>query len=64
MVETKNKVDLLKLLVELGRGPPHLKGLKKYLFTFILNIYLDPDKSFHEMTEVIPSYPQTIFDES
>jgi hypothetical protein len=40
MVETKNKADLLKLLVELGRGPSHLEGLNinliySYFWIFI-----------------------------
>ncbi|CAF3253490.1 unnamed protein product [Rotaria sp. Silwood2] len=36
MIETKNKGNLIKLLVEMGRGPPHLQ---------------DPDKSFVHMTD-------------
>ncbi|CAF1575444.1 unnamed protein product [Rotaria sp. Silwood1] len=36
MIETENKGYLIKLLVEMGRGPPHLQ---------------DPDKSFVHMTD-------------
>ncbi|UJR19610.1 hypothetical protein I4U23_022744 [Adineta vaga] len=36
MIETKNKGNFLKLLIEMGRGPPHLK---------------DPDIPYDEMTD-------------
>jgi hypothetical protein len=31
MIDTKKKGDLLKLMVQMGRGPPHLKGLFEYI---------------------------------
>ena len=26
MIETRNKGDLIKLLIEMSRGPPHIQG--------------------------------------
>lgn len=52
MIETRNQGDLIKLLIEMARGPPHIEGLCKneYLF-FFWNKLLDVDKSFTVMTD-------------
>ncbi len=31
MIETNNKKSFLRFLVEMGRGPPHLKGFFHFL---------------------------------
>ena len=32
MIETTNKGDLIKLLIEMGRGAPHVAGLNEFFF--------------------------------
>jgi hypothetical protein len=52
MIDTKKKANLLELMVQMGRGPPHLKGFIKFLKIISSSIlFLDPDKPFREMTD-------------
>jgi hypothetical protein len=31
MIDTKKKENFIKLLIQMGRGPPHLKGLIQFI---------------------------------
>ncbi|CAF3741025.1 unnamed protein product [Rotaria sp. Silwood1] len=51
MIETNNKRYLIKLLVEVGRGPPHLPDLLFILYKIYIYKSVDPDKSFADMND-------------
>jgi len=41
MIDTKNKGDLIQLMVQMGRGPVHLKSQKKIIYFFVyVKIYI------------------------
>jgi hypothetical protein len=58
MIETKNRGDLIKLLIAMARGPPHLESLCEFIKKKRQSLSLDYGKSFtimddEEITEVL-----------
>lgn len=41
MIDTKNKGNLIRLMIQMGRGPVHLQGWKKNVFTLFIYFKLN-----------------------